>query len=677
MSDIPIPGVSNQYNTSKLISDAMKLERIPLTRLQNRETTLKKQREAWLDINRTIATVREASQGLYSFNNPFDDKVASSSNSSVLTATATRKAQIGTQKITVEKIAQADAFLSSSLPSDFTVPQGDYGFEVGKKQIAFQWGGGSLTDFARFINQHSQGLLEASVISNTPTTQVMLIRSKVTGAENTLKFTKDSIKFGLAAGLLAKTGFGERAVALSPSAVQAWTKPLAPETYGIANGVLTLKPGAELSIPMTPPVAAEKGLVLELTVTVRDLPQGSAAPTAAPSGPTIPPTGGIEYGGIKVQSSPSASGLPPWSPPPPPQPVNDLGVLYLAGDGKSVKLPDLKEAQGPQVIQIPLSDYVQSLSAIEARNRNTYREIEISGIKIYNPSARGEYSPVHAISQASDAVVELDGVKATRASNTIDDLIPGVTINLQAPDPAPVTLDVGPNKKKIKDGIISFIGDYNNLLADLEIYTSRDPAVIDEITYYSPEQRKAAHEKLGLFLGDFTLTEMKSRLQEIMMNPYKTSAGRRLALLAQIGISTNTSSTYTGFDAAKLRGYLDIDETKLDQAITSDLTGVKDLFGYASSGDLIINTGVAYTVDQFLKGFNSVGGIIPMRTASIDQSISQTKRDITSMEHQLADKEASLKEKYGQMQGAIDSLEQSSKAIQSLGGGGGQGIPGQ
>ncbi len=676
MSDIPIPGVSNQYNTSKLISDAMKLERIPLTRLQDREATLKKQREAWLEINRTIGTVRDASQTLYSFNNPFEDKVASTSDAAALTATATRKAQIGTQKITVEKIAHADAFLSSSLPSDFTVPPGDYGFTVGKKELSFQWGGGSLTDFAQFVTQRSQGLLEATVINDTPTTQVLLIKSKLTGAQNTLTFTKDSIKFGLASGLLAKTGFGERTVALAPSTVQPWTKPLAPETYGVTDGIITLKPGAELSVPVTPPVTAEKGLVLELTVSVRDLPQGGGAPAAAPSGPSVPPTGGIEYQGIKIQSSPSATGLPPWSPPPPPQPVSDLGVLYLQGAGKSVKLPDLKDVPGPQVIQIPLADYVQSLQAIEARNLNTYREIQISGIKIYNPNARGEYSPVHAISQASDAVVDLDGVKATRSSNTIDDLIPGVTLNLQAPSPAPVTLDVGPNKKKIKDAIITFVGDYNNLLADLEVYTSRDPAVIDEITYYTPEQRKAAHEKLGLFMGDFTLSEMKSRLQEIMMNPYKTSAGRSLALLAQIGISTNTSSTYTGYDAAKLRGYLDIDETKLDQALSSHLTAVKDLFGYASGGDLVINTGVAYTTDQFLKGFNSIGGIIPTRTSSIDQSIAQTKQDITSMERQLADKEQSLKEKYSQMQGAIDSLQQSSKAIQSLGGGG-QSTPGQ
>jgi len=676
MSDIPIPGVSNQYNTSKIISDAMKLERIPLTRLQDREATLKKQREAWLDINRTISTVRDASQTLYSFTNPFEDKVATTTNPSVLTATATRKAQIGTQKITIEKIAQADAFLSTPLPSDFTVPPGDYGFAIGKKELSFQWGGGRLTDFAQFINQRSQGLLDASVINDTPTTQVFLIKSKLTGAQNALKFTKDSINFGLTAGLLVKTGFGERALPLSPTAVQPWTKPLAPESYSVSEGIITLKPGAELSVPVAPPVAAQKGLVLELTVSVRDLPQGVGTQAAAPTGPTIPPTGEIDYQGIKIQSSPSAAGLPPWSPPTPPPVVSDLGVLYLKDGAKSIKLPDLKDAQGPQVVQIPLTDYVQSLEAVEARNLNTYREIQISGIRIYNPNARGEYSPVHAISQASDAVVDLDGVKATRASNTIDDLIPGVTLNLQAPSPAPVTLDVGPNKKKIKDAIISFVGDYNNLLANLEVYTSRDPAVIDEITYYTPEQRKAAHEKLGLFMGDFTLSEMKSRLQEIMMNPYKTSAGRDLALLAQIGISTNTVHAYTGYDAAKLRGYLDIDETKLDQALASELTPVKDLFGYASGGDLIINTGVAYTVDQFLKGFNSVGGIIPMRTASLDQSISQTKQDITTMQQQLAEKEQSLKDKYGQMQGAIDSLQQSSKAIQSLGGGG-QSTPGQ
>lgn len=679
MSDISIPGVSNQFNTSKIIGDIMKLERRPLDRLEGREKTLQKRRAAWQDLNRAIATLRNEAQGLYSFTNPFEDRVASSSNSAALTATANRTAQVGAEQITVKKIARADAFLSSSLPDTFTVPPGDYGFAVGKKELSFEWGGGNLKDFAKRINQRSRGLIETTVIDDTASTQVLQIRSTVTGAENTLTFTKGSTAFALAAGIIAKTGVGSRTIPVDAATIQPWTKPVPPGSFVVANGALTLKPGAELALPVSPPITAEKGLMIEFTATIRNLPQSEAG-SAPPTGPTIPPTGGIDFRGITVHSSPSVSGIPAYSPPPPPPVVDNLGVVSLGDDGKTVKLPDLAAAAGPQTIQLPLSDYVANLTSLDFRNLNTNRDVVISGIKVVNPNARGEYSPLHVISRASDAELDLDGVSVTRPKNSIDDLIPGVTLVLHAPSEGPLTLDVAPNKKKIKDEIIGFIGDYNNLMADLEIYTSRDPKVIEEITYYTPEQRTAAQEKLGLFQDDFAVNNLKSHLQEIMMNPYQTPGGDRLSLLAQIGISTNTSNTYTGFDIAKLRGYLDIDETKLDNALATNLSGVKDLFGYALGGDLIINSGVAYSLDQYLRGYNSLGGIIPSETQSLDQSIAQTKRDIANLQQQLAQKKQQLEDKYNQMQGTIDTLQQNSKAIQELGGqggGGAAGAPGQ
>lgn len=164
------------------------------------------------------------------------------------------------------------------------------------------------------------------------------------------------------------------------------------------------------------------------------------------------------------------------------------------------------------------------------------------------------------------------------------------------------------------------------------------------------------------------------------MNAYPTSAGSSLDLLAQIGISTNVAKTYSGFDISKLRGYLEIDSQTLDNALKTKLPAVRDLFGFDSTGDLVINTGVAYEVDKYLRAFNTTGGIIDFKEQNYDQSIAQTKRDIDNLKQKLAQKEQSLRDKYNQMEGAITTLQQSSKSLQSLGGfgnsgGGQQGIP--
>ncbi len=671
MSDISIPGVTDKYNTSKIIADTMKLERIPLTRLEKRVATIKMDKAAWNDINNSIGNVRTSAQKLFSFDNPFEDKVVDSSNSAAITGTATRAAQATKDNITVKQVATKDSFLSSSLPDNYNVPAGDYGFAVGDKEISFHYAGGSVKDFVRVLNQKASKILDATVVSDTSSTQVVQITSKETGAANKLTFTKDSQKLGVDMGFLESSGTTARDVQLTSGTIAAWTKPLSEVNPEIANGTVTLDPGGEISVPISPPVAAQKDLVLEVKLKVTDIPHGNGGAPTPPAGPSLPSTGGIDFKGVKIQSESSKTGLPPWQPPPPPKVTNDLNVLYMQEGSNTVKLPAVKDTPEVQTIQIPLSQYVHNLDAVDIRNNNTYRKITIEGIKVYNPNARGEYSPLHPVSNAKDAILDLNGIEVKRPDNTINDVIPGVTLHINEPTSRPVTVDVHPDVKKISDGIINFIGNYNKLLTDIVIYTSNDPKVIDEVTYFNDQQRQDARKKLGMFQGDITLQEMKSRLQEIMMNPYKTQAGTKLDLLAQIGISTDVSKTYSGFDISKLRGYLEIDSQTLDNALKNELPAVKDLFGYDSTGDLVINTGAAYEADKYLKAFNQTGGIIAMKEQSYDQSIQQTNQDIDNLKKKLAQKEQSLKDKYNQMEGAIGTLQQNSKSLQSLGGFGG------
>ncbi|HUZ16780.1 MAG TPA: flagellar filament capping protein FliD, partial [Spirochaetia bacterium] len=142
----------------------------------------------------------------------------------------------------------------------------------------------------------------------------------------------------------------------------------------------------------------------------------------------------------------------------------------------------------------------------------------------------------------------------------------------------------------------------------------------------------------------------------------------KMALLAQIGISTDTSKTFSGVDISKLRGYLEIDEQKLDSALKNDLPAVKQLFGNDTTGDFVINSGAAYMVDHYLQAFNQTGGIIAEKIQSYNQTITQTNQQIDTLKQQLTQKEQSLRDKYNQMEGAVQQLQQSQRSINSLNG---------
>jgi flagellar hook-associated protein 2 len=136
-------------------------------------------------------------------------------------------------------------------------------------------------------------------------------------------------------------------------------------------------------------------------------------------------------------------------------------------------------------------------------------------------------------------------------------------------------------------------------------------------------------------------------------------------MLPQIGIGTDVrkAGATTGYDPSRLRGYLEIDEKTLDAALETRLRAVQQLFGYDADGDLIIDSGAAYMMDLLAKPYVETGGVVALKTGSIDSRIVQDNRRIETMDRQLAAKEATLKNQYAQMEGAYSRMERMSTSL--------------
>jgi flagellar hook-associated protein 2 len=228
-------------------------------------------------------------------------------------------------------------------------------------------------------------------------------------------------------------------------------------------------------------------------------------------------------------------------------------------------------------------------------------------------------------------------------------------------------LEVEPDREATKDAIISFVGQYNQIIRDVNILTRSNSALIDEIGYFSDEEREEARERLGMMQGESTLNQLRRSLQNIMMNPYETSAGRSLTLLAQAGISTNASGANTGgYNASRLRGYLEISEQDLDRVLATEFQAMKQLFGTDTDGDLVVDSGAAFEVDRYITPFVQVGGIIASRTQGIDARIARTEDDIDRMNDRLDRREQQLRTEFGQMQSAIESMDDATRALDNL-----------
>jgi flagellar hook-associated protein 2 len=455
----------------------------------------------------------------------------------------------------------------------------------------------------------------------------------------------------------------------------------------VNNSILTIEEtiqanaGETSSIQVDPGIDTGKSLILKFETSTKVRSFEEWIPPDPPSGPLIPSTGSVSYGGIVIENEPSSVSLPPWSPEPPVQ-VDDMAVVSLTfSDGSSVLLPPITDSSSFIINEFALDDGLEAgktIISVDLVNNNTLRDVSLRNIRFVDPNAVG-IKPLNAVSIAQDAVIVMEGIEIQRPKNTVDDLIPGLTLTLKNPSDRPVNLTVQPDHEGIKDALFNFVWNYNRLMAEINILSNPDTnsnqfvseqlrgsRVIDELTYLTREEREEYQKRVGAFQADSTLTQFRNLLQRTVTAAYPTSLGRDLSLLSQIGIGTDMGrgGASTGYDVARLRGYLEIDEKILDNAIATKLPAIKELFGFDTTGDLIAETGIAVNFETAIRPYVETGGIISLKTRTVDSRISSEQQRIGTMDRQLAAKEAELKVQYAQMENAFNRMERMGQSLE-------------
>ncbi|MDR3341843.1 MAG: flagellar filament capping protein FliD [Treponema sp.] len=660
MSDIYVPGVKSRFNTEKMIDDLMKVERLPKERFEKQIENLQAEKTYWQDLGRRMMTLRDSARFLYSFQNPFNDRVVNASDASVMIGTATREAVEREYNFTVKQIAQPDRFLSTPLEDSFKVGEGTYTFSVGQDAVSLTFRGGSLREFTEALNRRGRDKMQASLIAVQRGKKSLLIESKIPGAENRLKLSGDAENLALQMGMLGQQPPRNASmdIAIDPASIKDASGPKAVQFLYFEDDALKLGAGGKAVIPVGFEPAPGVMLQFEIATTV------FATEDATGDNPADESIAETVSDDTADAASPSEDSA-----------VSDSDALHALSvtfsDGTSTPLPPIRDAESFSLYEYLLSDIAgdKTISSIELVNRNTGKDIALRNIRLVDPNAdtavEGGLQPLNPVSVAQDAVVLMEGIEIIRPTNTIDDLIPGVTITAKGPSDKPVRFSIEPDRESIKDAIIAFVGNYNRLMAEVNVLTRNDERVIQELTYLSTDEQADLKRRMGIFAGDAVLNQYRNTLQRAAAAPYPTGTDQGLALLSQIGIGTDRrgSGSSAGYDPARLRGYLEIDEKALDAALQTNLSTIQQLFGYDTNGDLIVDSGVAYTFETLCKPYVEIGGVITLKTGTLDSKMSQEQRRIDTLDRQLAAKEASLKNQYGQMESAYNRMERMTSSL--------------
>ena len=239
-------------------------------------------------------------------------------------------------------------------------------------------------------------------------------------------------------------------------------------------------------------------------------------------------------------------------------------------------------------------------------------------------------------SQAKDSIVEVAGVGTVRrGSNVINDIFPGLSIELKQASPNPVSLKISNDIDKTTEKVSEFIAVYNELKAYL---TDND-----KITSTSTESgTKNSYGVLARSSVDEQLvTSLKNLFREVRID----NPNGKVSILADLGIKTNKDS-----------GNLELDEAVFKKNLADDPQGSGRLL--SSLGDKLssANNGIIYNFTKFQGIIDSAENSNKEEDKSLNEKIIRIEANIQQQRENLTKMFARLEERIGQLQSNASAL---------------------
>ncbi len=221
---------------------------------------------------------------------------------------------------------------------------------------------------------------------------------------------------------------------------------------------------------------------------------------------------------------------------------------------------------------------------------------------------------------SSDASLTVAGVTYKRSSNTVTDVIPGLTLNLQATTTTPVSLSLTRDTTQIKANVTALVTAYNDV-----------NNILNEVS--NPKSTLATYG--ATLVGDSMVRQVRSQVRDMMVAT-SSSPGTNVGALWQMGISVDGT------------GVMAVDATKLDAALTTNFADVVTTFTgnqnnrtatsppYSTSGGFTsatatINGGAAFSLSM-VSSAGTFGVSVPANSTpqSVVDAINASNQGITA-----------------------------------------------
>lgn len=230
--------------------------------------------------------------------------------------------------------------------------------------------------------------------------------------------------------------------------------------------------------------------------------------------------------------------------------------------------------------------------------------------------------------QGANAVFQVNGANITRASNIVNDLVPGITLNiLGATTGTPVTLTVAADPTQISSGLQDFVNKYNALATQ----------VANQVGPHA-----------GLLSGDFIVRQIEADLRSIASHQLSTGSVKSLS---DLGVTFNAT------------GQLSFSAATFSALSSANIADAVSFLGSTSSG-------FGGQQALFNQVSDPIAGLAKLQQTSYDVTDTRLQKQIGALTDRISQLQTSLSAKLQAADSLVASLQNQqsvlSASIQSL-----------
>ena len=342
--------------------------------------------------------------------------------------------------------------------------------------------------------------------------------------------------------------------------------------------------------------------------------------------------------------------------------TNDISVTYSSSNGLQVTSASGKTLTGMGLVKKTFDDTPAGVvAAINASNRGYKAQLvndgsanpfkvmitgangATEGFSISSDDANGVFGAGFTVptgSAAADASVTVNGLTYTRKSNTITDIVPGLTLNLKAVSTTPATITMARDTADLKAKLMALVTAYNDF-----------DNIIKETT-----NPKSTLETYGTTLvGDSTVRMVRSQMRSLIFSNSSTP-GTTYKSMSQLGFSLDQT------------GVLSLDESKLDTALLNGVDDIAKMFtgGYNKLSSFTnLPAGIAGDAVRKLTNFLAPTGVLLTKSENANTENTKHRERLTKLQLRMDALLARYQKQFAAMESMVGSVNSQKTSLKS------------